>query len=103
MAGGLYYERWDELDLLFESSEGISGETSTITPKSVVKKPSHILQRLLHDIGMLLSTTSKTILVLHEEKAIQGGQTMMSRSPTACGDEDAIGKAGRDYNKSLQD
>ena len=101
MAGDLYHEKWDELDLLFECSEGISGLTSTMTRASVVQKPGHILQRLLHDIGMVLSTTSKTISVLLKEKAIQDGHTLTS--PISSGDEDTIGKAGRDYNKSLQD
>ena len=91
-------ERWEEQDLQFDASEGIDGVSKK--PLCPVAKPMLLLQRLLHDISMVVSVASNTAHLVQKERARKTGETVWSNE-AATGD-DLFKECEEEYNLELE-
>ena len=98
VVGKFLMERWEEQDLQFDASEGIDGMSKK--PLCPVAKPMHLLQRLLHDISMVVSVASNTAHLVQKERARKTGETVWSDKAAAC--DDLFKECEEEYNLELE-
>jgi len=89
-------EQWEEKELQFDAREGIDGVSKK--PMCPVAKPMHLLQRLLHDISMVVSVASNTAHLVQKDRARRTGETAWSAEEA----EDLFKECEEEYNLELE-
>ena len=64
-----------------------------------VAKPQHVLQRLVHDVSMIVSCASNTASMVQRDMALRMGVT--SDWAGDSGSADMIAQAAEEYNREL--